>query len=228
MKRTTLAVFAALTLLVAAPLLAQQNPQAYEGRTNANAPSITEGSGLTITGTVVKSNDKQLTLRTADGIEHIQLVQDTQAPVNLEPGQDVSVDYTRTDEGVMIATKIRTEGAEPTVKESMAAPAARPSMDRPAPTPMAESSEHAAMQPRESQAEVNSSAAANLESSMNADRNVEANADVNTQADLDANADQSVSASQPESLPATGSALPLLGLLGMLSVAGAVGIRATR
>jgi len=228
MKRTTLAVFAALTLLVAAPLLAQENPQAYEGRSNPNAPSITEGSGLTITGSVVKSNDKQLTLRTETGIEHIQIVPDTQAPVDLEPGEDVSVDYTRTDEGVMIATKIRPEGQEPMVEESVAAPTAKPAMDRPEATPMAESSEHASMQPRESQAEVDTSATANLESSMNADHDYDANADLNTQADLDASADQSVSASQQESLPETGSALPLLGLLGLLSVGGAVGIRAAR
>lgn len=122
MKRSIFAVLAALTLLGAAPLFAQQQEHArqpYESRTNPNAGNITDQSGLTITGTVVKSTDKQLTLRTTDGIEHIQLVPSTEKPVGLTVGENVSVDYTRNDEGVMIARKIRPEGMPQGAKHGM-------------------------------------------------------------------------------------------------------------
>jgi hypothetical protein len=122
MKRSIFAVLAALALLGAAPLVAQQQEngrQPYESRTNPNAPNITDQSGLTITGTVVKSTDKQLTLRTIDGIEHVQLVPSTEKPVDLTAGENVSVDYTRNDQGVMIARKIRPEGKAEGAKHGM-------------------------------------------------------------------------------------------------------------
>lgn len=96
MRRSIFAVFAVLTPLVAMPALAQEETgsdiQPYESRTNPDAENISGHSGLTLTGTVVEWNDEQLTLRTSTGIEHVQIVPDTQRPVELTAGEDFDTD----------------------------------------------------------------------------------------------------------------------------------------
>ena len=46
-------------------------------------------------------------LDTPTGIRFVQVTDQTRKPVNLEAGQEVAIDYTRTDQGVMIAKDVR-------------------------------------------------------------------------------------------------------------------------
>jgi hypothetical protein len=200
MKRSIFTVIAMMSLLLAVPAVAQQEE---ESRTNPDARSIASGSGLTITGTVVEANDKQLVINTATGTEHIQILPNTQKPVDLQPGVGVSVDYTRTSQGVMIAQTIRTAGVA-----------------------------------GEATTDTASSLTADTDADLDTDVAVETDADVHadldTEGDLDADADfdadldtdtTTADSSFDEDLPATGSRLPLLGLLGLLTVAAALGVR---
>lgn len=193
MKRSIFTVIAVMSLLLAVPAVAQQEE---ESRTNPDARSIAPGSGLTITGTVVEVNDKQLVISTATGAEHIQILPDTQKPVNLQPGVGVSVDYTRTSQGVMIAQTIRTAGAagEATVDTSASA--------------------------------LTTETDADLDTDVAVETETDVHAELDTESDLDADADTTTAdSSLDEDLPATGSRLPLLGLLGLLTVAAALGVR---
>lgn len=201
MRRAMFAMFAALALVLAMPAVAQQ--ELDDSRTNPDARSMAPGSGLTITGTVVEVNEKQLTLRTATGVEHVQLVPQTDKPVELEVGETVSVDYTRTAQGILIAQKIRTEGT----------------MDE----PTAPRSDLTA----ETDADLETDAELRTEDRMETDARTDLDTDVRTTTadtayDDDFRAD---TYEQESALPATGSELPLLALLGLLSVAAAFGVR---
>lgn len=218
MKRSMFAVFAALTLLFAAPVVAQHEEnvdesqlQPYESRTNPNADSTTQDSGLTITGTVEEWNDEQLVLRTATGIQHIQIVPSTDRPVDFTVGENVSVDYTRTTQGVMIATEIRPEGALGDA-DTMTEPVADETLDADV---QAEADVDTNLDTMDEDVTADVDAQAGLESDFDTD----VDTDLDTQADLDTDT------TMDSTLPATGSELPLLALLGLLSVAAAVGVR---
>lgn len=206
MKRTIFTILAAFALVLAMPAVAQQDLE--DTRTNPDADSIAPGSGLTLEGTVVEWNDEQLVLRTATGIEHIQLVPQTDRPVEFEVGENVSVDYTRTGQGVMIAQKIRPQGE-----------LAEPSVDTTATSDLTVETETEA----ELQAEVETDVT--TEDELETDVTTDFDTDVETTT-ADTELERETDAFETESdLPATGSELPLLALLGLFSVAAAVGVR---
>lgn len=209
MKRSIFAVFAALTLLLAAPAVAQQEEtelESYETRTQPGADSIAGDSGLTITGTLVEWNDKQLTLRTTTGVEHVQIVQDTDKPVELTAGETVTVDYTRTTQGVMIAQEIRTEGATTSTDTEVVTSELQTDTD--------------AMD-ADVQAEADVEAGIETDATTGAD--FDSDATVDTRADFETDVDTTLD--DQDTLPATGSELPLVALLGLLTVAAALGVR---
>lgn len=209
MKRAMFAMFAVLALVLAMPAVAQE--ELDESRTNPDARSIAPGSGLTITGTVVEWNEKQLVIRTATGVEHIQLTPRTEKPVELEAGESVSVDYTRTAQGIMIAQKVRTGGT------------------------MTEPTGEATTATTELTTETDLDANAGLRADVETENEWEAETDLTTDLDTDVETttadtdyDENLGADTYEresDLPATGSELPLLALLGLLSVAAAFGVR---
>ena len=232
MKRAMFALFAALALVFAMPAVAQEETQdpeleAYETRTNPNADSHAPGSGLTITGTVEEVNDEQLTLRTATGIQHIQLVPKTQKPVDLQVGQNVSVDYTRTGQGIMIAQKVRTGGE---VTDEATTTTATTNL-----TAETEPMEAEADLTAETDTESDFDANAGLQADVETENAWETETDVTTDLDTDVETttadtgyDDDLGADtyeQESDLPATGSELPLLALLGLLSLAAAFGVR---
>jgi hypothetical protein len=193
MKRSIFTVIAVMSLLLAVPAVAQQEE---ESRTNPDARSIAPGSGLTITGTVVEANDKQLVIQTATGTEHIQIMPNTQKPVDLQPGVGVSVDYTRTTQGILIAQTIRTAGEAGEATADTTASSLTTETD------------------------------ADLDTDVAVETDTDVHAELDTESDLDADADTTTAdSSLDEDLPATGSRLPLLGLLGLLTVAAALGVR---
>lgn len=108
MIRKTTTLIAILAMVLMAPLAVQaQNEEPYESRTQPNADAKGPVDGLTITGTVEEIRDGQVVINTTTGIQHIQVLPDTGVPVNLTEGDDVSIDYNRNTQGVMIATEIR-------------------------------------------------------------------------------------------------------------------------
>lgn len=212
MKRVIFAMLAVFALVLAMPAVAQE--EIDESRTNPDARSMAPGSGLTITGTVVEWDDKQLVIQTATGVEHIQLTPRTEKPVEFEAGETVSVDYTRTAQGVMIAQKIRPEGA-------VTGEATTATTDLTADTDADLDTEADLDANASLQADVNTYEDTETDVTTDLDTDVEATtADTGYDDDLDADTYE-----QESDLPATGSELPLLALLGLLSVAAALGVR---
>lgn len=203
MKRTIFTILAVFALIVAMPAVAQQELE--QSRTNPDARSIAPGSGLTITGTVVEWDDKQLVIKTTTGAQHIQLTPQTAKPVELEVGESVSVDYTRTSQGVMIAQKIRTQGE------------------------VAAQSAETTTATTDLTAEADLKADVETRDEIETDVTTDFDADVETTTadtgDGDAYGQEADSFQSESDLPATGSELPLLALLGLLSVAAAFGVR---
>jgi MYXO-CTERM domain-containing protein len=79
-----------------------------EERTNAAVPTHTEDSGLTASGTAVSWNDQELVLKTSTGLMHFKFVPETVgANSTFQEGQAVSVDFTRNEQGVLIAKQVR-------------------------------------------------------------------------------------------------------------------------
>lgn len=213
MKRVLFTMLAVFALVLAMPAVAQE--ELDETRTNPDARSIAPGSGLTITGTVVEWDEKQLVIQTTTGTQHIQLTPNTEKPVELDAGESVSVDYTRTSQGIMIAQKIRPEGAVTGEATTTA------TTDLTADT--------------DADLEADADLDANADLQADVDTYEDTETDVTTDLDTDVEAttadtgyDDDLGADtyeQDSDLPATGSELPLLALLGLLSVAAAFGVR---
>ena len=223
MKRVMFAMLAVFALVLAMPAVAQE--ELDESRTNPDARSIAPGSGLTITGTVVEWDEKQLVIQTATGAEHIQLTPRTEKPVEFKTGENVSVDYTRTAQGIMIAQKIRPEGAV-TGEATTATTAVTTESNLTADTePMDETEPLEA----ETDLDVNADLQADVDTYEDTETDVTTDLDTDvetTTADTGYDDDLGADTYEQESdLPATGSELPLLALLGFLSVAAALGVR---
>ena len=116
-RQITIALALLALLLGLGPAMAQDaTDAALQERTNPNADSHAGESGLTIVGTVREVRDNQLLLDSTTGVVHIQIVDQTTGPRDLPPGSQVTVDYTRTGQGVMIAQQIRPEGLQAEVE----------------------------------------------------------------------------------------------------------------
>jgi hypothetical protein len=208
-----LAIFAAFALLLAAPVLAQESnlaeneaqQEANDNRTQPDADSTTGDSALTITVTVQGWWDDQIALKTDTGVHHIKVLPNTDWDGELTVGEWVSIDYTRTGQGIMIAELVRSQGqvqTESTVVETTTT-STNTEMDM------------------EADVDVNADTDWNdgeLDAEADVTADFDADADLNTEDELDSN----------DELPATGSELPLLGLLGLLSLVAAIGIRTFR
>lgn len=199
MKRLSLILFAIVALVAAAPLAAQ-TAEPYEERTNPNAPNAAPGSGLTVTGDVVEWTDTSLTIKTTAGIQVVQMTDRTVRPDTFTVGESVGVDYTRNSQGVMIAQQVRPEG-----------------------TPMVATG-----------VTTTTGARTDLRTEMDADMDVDVDADAELDADMDADYDVEVDAdvdadvdttTSYDTLPATASELPLVGLLGLLLITAAAALR---
>jgi LPXTG-motif cell wall-anchored protein len=116
-RQITIALALLALILGLGPAMAQDaTDAALQERTNPNADSHAGESGLTIVGTVREVRDNQLLLDSTTGVVHIQIVDQTTGPRDLPPGSQVTVDYTRTGQGVMIAQQIRPEGLQAEVE----------------------------------------------------------------------------------------------------------------
>lgn len=219
MKRVVLSLMVVLGLL-ALPAIAQEagtttatGETIQEERTNPSSDSIAPDSGLTLSGTVVSWNDQQLVLKTVTGVEHVQLQSHTVRPSTLTAGEPVTVDYTRTSQGVMIAKQIRPGG---TIDSTMTTTQTEPTGTGIAGTKIGDGID------QESQ----------LEQEVE-----EAVADVGEAADevgaelseiddaVEEEVEEAANTSIDNDLPATGSKAPLAAMLGLLAIGAAVGLR---
>ena len=235
---TTWTLAIALLLLVLTPMVAQaqqsgsqdQNPQASETRTRPGAADIAQGSGLTLRATVKEVRDDQLVLDTPTGTRYVQLTDRTRKPVNLTAGQDVAVDYTRSEQGVMIAKDVRLISEGQVAEESSTA------------TNQAETGAMTDQQSRQTESETMESdstqAAENGSMDRDSDQMGQMNRDNETEQyasnqassssmDNDSNA-TSTSTRDRDRLPTTASELPLAALMGLMALGGAVAFRAFR
>ncbi|HET9769196.1 MAG TPA: hypothetical protein VFS60_20295, partial [Thermoanaerobaculia bacterium] len=86
-----------------------------EERTNPQVPTHGPSSGLTASGSVISWNTDEVVLRTATGMTHFKLLPDTTgATTGFTEGQRVTIDFTRNEQGVLIARQIRPEGTTTT------------------------------------------------------------------------------------------------------------------
>lgn len=165
MKRSILAIFAALALTVSLPVAAQfeeQDPQQQQLQQEQQAAEQAQS----MTGTVIEWDQQSmiLTLRTDQGIQEVRIEQQGVVPQGLTQGDEVTVQAEQNAQGQMVASSVETEGAQ----------------------------EELGQQERQQEQRFQ---------------------------------EQELQQQEQQQLPATGSGLPLIGLLGLLSVAGAFGVR---
>ena len=89
---------------------ADPNAPVVEERTNPVVPTHGPSSGLTASGSVASWNDDEIVLRTATGMTHFKLLPDTTGVTTFTEGQRLTIDFTRNEQGVLIAQQVRTEG----------------------------------------------------------------------------------------------------------------------
>jgi hypothetical protein len=232
MKNVVLSLVAAFAVL-ALPALAQSSDTGesnltgstvQEERTAPDTGSIAPGSGLTLTGEVVSWNDQQLVVKTTTGVEHIQLDASTTRPSSFLAGDKVVVDYTRTSSnGVMIARAIRPLGTTASTTTSTTTLT----------TPMGESQLEQDVE--EAVDEVGDAADRVGAEISEVDDEVEEEIEEAVGAPIDndgAIGNDEIAANDTDSdteldtaLPATGSKAPLVGLLGLLALGAAAGLR---
>lgn len=116
MKRWTTILAAAL--VASTPAWAQQTGSNLQNdttmnreQTNPSSESVAENSGLTITGQVMEVNETSLRVQSMTGSETIVITPETTGATGLEVGDQVAVDFTRSSDGVMIATQVRPAAA---------------------------------------------------------------------------------------------------------------------
>lgn len=86
------------------------NAPVQEERTNPQVPTHGPSSGLTASGSVASWNDDEIVLRTATGMTHFKLLPDTTGVTTFTEGQRLTIDFTRNEQGVLIARQVRPEG----------------------------------------------------------------------------------------------------------------------
>jgi hypothetical protein len=227
MKRVVLSLVAGLAIL-AVPAIAQEEGTTYpatgetvqEERTNPSAGSIAPDSGLTMSGTVVSFNDQQLVLQTTTGVEHIQLQQNTVRPSTFTVGEPVTVDYTRTSQGVMIASQVRLGGAS-TTTSSVAESTTPDTTSNLAPSTPVDTESQLEQDVEEAVADVGEAADEVGAELSEIDDAVEEE----VEEALDTSIDNDETIGNADALPATGGKAPLAAMLGLLAIGAAVGLR---
>ena len=116
MKRSILAIFAALALAVSMPVAAQfeeQDPQQQQLQQEQQQQQA--GQMQSMTGTVIEWDDQSmiLTLRTDQGIQEVRIEDQGVLPQQgLSQGDQVTVQAQQNPQGQMVASQIQTEGAQ--------------------------------------------------------------------------------------------------------------------
>jgi hypothetical protein len=182
--------------LVAAPMVAQD--ATAQDMSNAD----TAVASTELTGTVVSINDDTLVISTSEGEKTFKVSSLTTKPADLAVGSSVTVTYSD-EAGEMVASNIVIDSGVADESAVAAAPA----------TPPADTSASSTY------IEQNTYESAAMD---------DADVDTDVSADLDADGDTDVAAgvdADADALPATASRIPLLALLGALSIGAALFVR---
>jgi LPXTG-motif cell wall-anchored protein len=174
-----------------------------EERTNPAVPTHSNDPGLTATRTVVSWNDDEVVLRTSTGMTHFKLLPNTAGPRSFTEGQKLSIDFSRNEQGVLLAKQIRPADATAMQPQGITTSGAAKA---------GEAVESAAENVAEAVEE-------GVEETLQAD--VDNDGGIGTRGDT--GADPSVDATT--NLPATGSNSPLIALLGVAALGAAAGLR---
>ena len=226
MKRVVLSLMVVLGLL-ALPAIAQEagtttatGETLQEERTNPSSDSIAPDSGLTLSGTVVSWNDQQLVLKTVTGVEHVQLQSHTVRPSTFTAGEPVTVDYTRTSQGVMIAKQIRPGGTiDSTMTTTQTEPATGTGV---AGTKIGDGiDQESQLEQDVEEAVADAGEAADEVGAELSEIDDEVEEEVEEAAKTSIDNDDTIG----NDLPATGSKAPLAAMLGLLAIGAAVGLR---
>lgn len=226
MKRVVLSLMVVLGLL-ALPAIAQEEGSTtatgetlQEERTNPSSDSIAPDSGLTLSGTVVSWNDQQLVLQTVTGVEHVQLQSHTVRPSTLTAGEPVTVDYTRTSQGVMIAKQIRPGGTiDSTMTTTQTEPATGTGV---AGTKIGDGiDQESQLEQDVEEAVADAGEAADEVGAELSEIDDAVEEEVEEAANTSIDNDDTIG----NDLPATGSKAPLAAMLGLLAIGAAVGLR---
>ena len=234
MKKLTTSIVAttAALLLAAAPMAAEKDKNQDEDvtkqdveyeRTHPDAESQAPHAGLTIYGTVQDFNEDQLTLKTSTGVEHLQIVSQTNHPADLEAGTDVAVDYNRNTQGIMIAKEIRMNsgesiaetGVEETDTQTASTTATTETRDQEMNVQTEES------EPAERETDVRAEADVEAESDLRTETEARAETQVAATAETENREQSEQMTAQAQELPQTAGNLPLIALLGLIGLAGA-------
>lgn len=213
LRKTTILLAATALVLSAAPMVAQDAATGTPERTNVDAANLGPANPLTVEGTVREVKGTDLVLETSTGIHHIQLVDLALDRSQLEPGTRVSVDYNRNSQGVMIAQNVRlaeSKSAESS-SDGMATGSTRQA-DVSTGTTTSATTEDSAM--TETEADL-----------AEADEPLDQDSASDRWATASQENDEMASATTDETLPQTGSDLPLIALLGLAGFAGAGALR---
>jgi Tfp pilus assembly protein FimT len=172
-----------------------------EERTNPQVPTHGPSSGLTASGSVISWNTDEVVLRTATGMTHFKLLPNTTGvTTGFTEGQRVTIDFTRNEQGVLIAQQIRPEGTTATTT-----------------TPGAVAAGDAV-----------AGAASNVAEAVEEGVEETVGADVDNDGAVGTRGGTSTDTASTETtttMPATGSKAPLAGLLGLLALGGAAALR---
>jgi MYXO-CTERM domain-containing protein len=215
MKNVVIAIAAAFAL-IAVPVWAQYNSQPtastsqpatttttttgennltntpVETRTNPSVPTHSEDPGLTATGTVVSSNNDEVVLRTATGLTHFKILPSTVGNRTFTEGESISVDFTRNEQGVLLAKEIRSSGETTTTA---------------VPETTTTTTEPSTMTPPEPAAPSTTTSSTTTYSNTTPSTTTESTSTTST------------------AMPSTASNGPLVGLLGLLALGGALALR---
>jgi LPXTG-motif cell wall-anchored protein len=221
MKSVILASVAALAL-VALPAAAQYEnnlgattatQQPAEQRTNAAVPTHSEDPGLTATGTVDSFNSEEVVINTSTGLTHIKIMPATTGMRTFTKGQAISVDFTRNEQGVLLATQIRNADAVSTLPTTGSVAAGEA---------VAATAENVGDAVEEGVEETTKS---DLDNDGAIGTRGAPTGSGTTPSTAVAVQPVDTTTSTTTSLPATGSNTPLVGLLGLLALGGAAVVR---
>jgi LPXTG-motif cell wall-anchored protein len=232
MKNVVLAIAVAL-VLVALPAAAQYDTSApatttttsattttttpttdqapIETRTNATAPMHSNDPGLTANGTVVSWNDEEVVLKSASGLLHLKLLPTTTGSRTFTEGQSLSIDYSRNEQGVMLAKQIREGEVSTTTTTGAAVPGSIGATASNVGEAVEEGVEETV------KADVDNDGAIGTRGAPTGSGTDTASTTTTTT--------ESTSVDTTSNLPATGSNGPLVGLLGLLALGGAAALR---
>jgi hypothetical protein len=223
-KFTAGLVPAALLMTLTTLPLAAQTARPTEGPDIAAEEEMTQQEmtqpstlpGLTLTGELVSFDQEAIRVRTVTGVESLVLTDRTTKPADLAAGDKVAVDFTRSAQGAMIVSQVRK------VSDAEMESADHGAMDHTMSGSEVMAQSGSTTQTAPAQGSTTGSSVDSMSSTGSTMNSTSSTAMDDTQV----TADTTTYDADSDTLPSTGSDLPLAGLAGLLALGLAAGLRA--